>query len=64
MTLLEKLLIFGTVALAGIGPFIAVHRGGSAYEFGDEPEAEPPECSDATAQISRITVDTDDPYMY
>lgn len=62
---MNTVLVFLTVAVAGIGPFVAVHRGGNAYEFGDEPEPEPDErADDDTTQIPRITVDTDDPYMY
>lgn len=52
-------LVFITVALAGVGPFVAVHRGGAAYDFDDEPEDDEP--NDDTTQLPRVT---DDPYMY
>jgi hypothetical protein len=56
-------LVFITVALAGVGPFVAVHRGGAAYDFPDEtdPEPAPDEPNDDTTQLPRVT---DDPYMY
>lgn len=63
MSTTQAILVFLTVAVAGVGPFIAVHRGGNAYEFGDEPEPEPDERDDDTTQIPRIATD-DDPYMY
>jgi hypothetical protein len=64
MTLMQAVLIFGTVAVAGIGPFIAVKRGGDAYDFGDEPESEPYErADDDTMQLPRVT-DEVDPYLY
>jgi hypothetical protein len=68
MTVTQAVLIFATVALAGVGPFIAVKRGGDAYDFGDEPEPEPePEpyerTDDDTTQIPRVT-DEVDPYLY
>lgn len=52
MNTTQAVLVFLTVALAGVGPFIAVHRGGSAYEFDDEPESEP--CTDDTIELSRV----------
>jgi hypothetical protein len=52
-------LVFVTVALAGGGPFVAVHRGGAAYDFDDESEDETP--NDDTTQLPRVT---DDPYLY
>ncbi len=61
MTVTQAVLIFATVALAGAGPFIAVKRGGDAYDFGDEPE--PRERADDTTQIPRVT-DEVDPYFY
>jgi hypothetical protein len=62
MTVTQAVLIFATVALAGVGPFIAVKRGGDAYDFDDEPE--PYECADDdTTQIPRVT-DEVDPYLY
>lgn len=64
MNAMQAALIFATVAVAGAAPFIAVHRGGSVYEFGDDPEPEPAKCADDTAQIPRIVVDDNDPYMY
>jgi hypothetical protein len=64
MTVTQAVLIFATVALAGVGPFIAVKRGGDAYDFGDEPEPEPYErTDDDTTQIPRVT-DEVDPYLY
>lgn len=59
MNLTYAALVFITVALAGVGPFIAVHRGGAAYDFDDEPETDAP--NDDTTQLPRVT---DDPYMY
>jgi hypothetical protein len=52
-------LVFITVALAGVGPFIAVHRGAKAFDEGDEPDDETP--NDDTTQLPRVT---DDPYLY
>jgi hypothetical protein len=65
MTVTQAVLIFATVALAGVGPFIAVKRGGDAYDFDDdEPEPEPYErADDDTTQIPRVT-DEVDPYLY
>lgn len=62
MNATNTVLVFLTVATAGIGPFIAVHIGGKAY--GDMPKPPPkmieqPEHD--TAQITRVTVD---PYHY
>lgn len=61
MNALNAALVFATVALAGVGPFIAVHRGGAAYDF-DEAESQPETCTDDTTQIERVT--DADPYNY
>ena len=37
MNVTNAVLVVLTVVLAGVGPFIAVHRGGKAFD--DEPEA-------------------------
>jgi hypothetical protein len=65
MNALQTVLVFGTVVVAGIGPFIAVKRGGDAYGFDDqdEPGPEPDGCDDDTTQIPRVT-DKVDPYLY
>jgi hypothetical protein len=58
MTTTNAILVFVTVALAGVGPFVAVHLGAKAFGS-DEPERH--EADDDTTQIPRVT---DDPYMY
>jgi len=65
MTTTQAVLIFATVALAGVGPFIAVKRGGDAFDFDfdDETEPEPQQCDDDTTQIPRVT-DEVDRYTY
>jgi hypothetical protein len=59
---LNSVLVVATVVVAGVGPFVAVHIGGKAFDADDEddkPEHVP--SIDETTQIKRIT---DDPYMY
>jgi hypothetical protein len=59
MSTTNAILVFVTVALAGAGPFIAVHRGGKAF---DPDEPEPYEADDDdTTQLPRVI---DDPYHY
>lgn len=58
MNTTSTIIVFVTVALAGAGPFIAVHRGGKAF---DPDEPEPYEADDNTTQITRVT---NDPYSY
>jgi hypothetical protein len=60
---MQTFLIFATVAAAGIGPFVAVKRGGNAYEFDEQTVPEPQEPEDATTQFPRVTVETE-PYSY
>ncbi len=52
MNATQTLLIAATVVAAGVGPFIAVHIGGRAFED-DEPEHDEPD--DDTVQLPRIT---------
>lgn len=58
MNTLQGVLTVATVVVVGVGPFIAVHIGGKAFDANDEPE--PHENDDATHN-SRAT-DQADPY--
>lgn len=60
MNALQGVLVAATVVVAGVGPFIAVHIGGKAFED-DEPQHDEPD--DDTTQIPRVT-DEVDPYIY
>lgn len=60
MNALQGVLVAATVVVAGVGPFIAVHIGGKAFD-GDEPQHDEPD--DNTTQIPRVT-DEADPYSY
>lgn len=60
MNALQGVLVAATVVVAGVGPFIAVHIGGKAFED-DEPQRDEPD--DDTTQIPRVT-DEVDPYIY
>lgn len=62
MNAAQAVLVFLAVAVPGVGPFIAVYRGGNEYDFPDEPQDD--ERADDTTQIPRIVVTDDDPYMY
>lgn len=61
MNTTNTVLIVLGMAVAGLGPFIAVHRGGQAfyYECHDEPEET--QSLDDTMHIPRTT---DEPYNY
>jgi hypothetical protein len=58
-------MVAAVVVAAGIGPFIAVKRGGDAYDFYDDDADEPAphDDDDDTTQIPRVT-DQADRYMY
>lgn len=60
MNALQTVLVFSVAAVAGVGPFVAVHIGGKAFD-GDEPQHDEPD--DDTAYIPRVT-DEADPYSY
>lgn len=61
MNATQTLLIAATVVAAGVGPFVAVHIGGKAFDDdNDEPE---PHENDDTTHIPRVT-DEADPYSY
>lgn len=60
MNALQGVLVAATVVVAGVGPFIAVHIGGKAFD-GDEPVADEPD--DNTTQIPRVTNEADR-YIY
>lgn len=51
-------LVFFTVAVAAIGPFVAVYRGARAF---DAPDDDAPDDTDNTNHIPQVT---DDPYLY
>lgn len=64
MNAVTTLIVFVPVALAGAAPFIAVHRGGKAFDADDDdgddeplPEARPTNIDDTT-QIPLITNDS------
>lgn len=59
MNAVNTVLVFATVVVAGVGPFVAVYRGAQAFDSGDEPD-EARQCTDDTIPIPRIT---DDPYQ-
>ena len=59
MNIMSTLIVVATVVVAGVGPFVAVHIGGKAFD--DEPEHD--ELDDNTTQIPRVT-DEADPYSY
>ena len=59
MNALNTVLVVTTVVVAGVGPFVAVHIGGKAFDADDEPGHAP--SADDTTQIARVT---DDPYSY
>ncbi len=52
MNAVQTLLIAATVIAAGVGPFVAVHIGGKAFED-SKPERD--ETDDDTVQLPRIT---------
>lgn len=52
MNATQTLLIAATVIVAGVGPFVAVHIGGKAFED-DEPEYEEPDHD--TVPLPRVT---------
>lgn len=64
MNALQGVLIAATVVVAGVGPFIAVHIGGKAFDDDDNDHDEPePHENDDTTHIPRVT-DQADPYSY
>ncbi len=56
-------MVAAVVVAAGIGPFIAVKRGGDAYDFYDDADEPEPHEYDDTTQIPPVT-DQADRYMY
>lgn len=53
--------VAATVVVAGIGPFVAVHIGGRAFD--PKHDEAPRTCTDDTIEIPRVT-STVDPHMY
>lgn len=53
--------VAATVVVAGVGPFVAVHIGGRAFDPAHDED--PPACTDDTIEIPRIRA-TVDPRMY
>lgn len=58
MNAVQAALIFATVTLVGVGPFVAVHLGGKAFDEEPEPDA----LTDDTIELPRIIVN--DPYTH
>jgi Na+-transporting methylmalonyl-CoA/oxaloacetate decarboxylase gamma subunit len=61
MNVVNAVLVFLTVAVAGVGPFVAVFRGARAFDADDEPDPVP--CTDDTIELPRIRARRD-PHMY
>lgn len=61
MNALQSVLIAATVVVAGVGPFIAVHIGGKAFDGDEQQQHDEPD--DNTTQIPRVT-DEADRYSY
>lgn len=63
MNALQGVLIAATVVVAGVGPFIAVHIGGKAFDDDNDHDEPEPHENDDTTHIPRVT-DQADPYSY
>lgn len=62
MNAFNTIAVFATVAVAGVGPFIAVFRGARAFDPNyDDRETEP--CTDDTIELPRVRARRD-PNMY